>query len=43
VEDIIDIAKENKYLQKGDMAVTLTSMPIEKKGMVNSLRVTEVD
>ena len=43
VEDIIGIAKENKYLEKGDMAVTLTSMPIEKKGMVNSLRVTEVD
>ena len=43
VEDIIEIAKENKYLKKGDMAVTLTSMPIEKKGMVNSLRVTEVD
>ena len=43
VEDIIGIAKENEYLKKGDMAVTLTSMPIEKKGMVNSLRVTEVD
>ncbi len=43
VEDIIAIAKENEYLKKGDMAVTLTSMPIEKKGMVNSLRVTEVD
>ena len=43
VEDIIGIAKENEYLKKGDMAVTLTSMPIEKKGMVNSLRITEVD
>ena len=43
VVDIIGIAKENEYLKKGDMAVTLTSMPIEKKGMVNSLRVTEVD
>ena len=43
VEDIIGIAKQNEYLKKGDMAVTLTSMPIEKKGMVNSLRVTEVD
>ncbi len=43
VEDIIGIAKENEYLKKGDMAVTLTSMPIEKKGKVNSLRVTEVD
>lgn len=43
VEDIINIAKENEYLKKGDMAITLTSMPIEKKGMVNSLRVTEVD
>lgn len=43
VEDIIGIAKQNDYLKKGDMAVTLTSMPIEKKGMVNSLRVTEVD
>lgn len=43
VEDIINIAKENEYLKKGDMTITLTSMPIEKKGMVNSLRVTEVD
>ena len=43
VEDIINIAKDNEYLKKGDMAITLTSMPIEKKGMVNSLRVTEVD
>ena len=43
VEDIINIAKENEYLKKGDMAITLTSMPIEKKGMVNSLRVTQVD
>jgi len=43
VEDIIGIAKQNEYLRKGDMAITLTSMPIEKKGMVNSLRVTEVD
>ena len=43
IEDIINIAKENEYLKKGDMAITLTSMPIEKKGMVNSLRVTEVD
>ena len=43
VEDIINIAKDHNYLRKGDMAVTLTSMPIEKKGMVNSLRVTEVE
>ena len=43
IEDIINIAKENEYLKKGDMTITLTSMPIEKKGMVNSLRVTEVD
>ena len=43
IEDIINIAKENEYLKKGDMTITLTSMPIEKKGMVNSLRVTELD
>ena len=43
IEDIINIAKENEYLKKGDITITLTSMPIEKKGMVNSLRVTEVD
>ena len=43
VEDIIGIAKENGYLTSGDMAITLTSMPIEKKGMVNSLRVTEIE
>ena len=43
VEDIIKIAKDQQYLSKGDMAVTLTSVPIEKKGMVNSLRVTVIE
>ena len=30
------------YLEKGDMLVSLAAMPIQEKGMVNTLRVTEI-
>jgi len=42
VEEINKIALENKYLQKGDKVINLTSMPIDKKGMTNTLRISEI-
>ena len=42
VTDINQMAKEKGFLEAGDMAITLTSVPIEEKGMVNSLRVTQI-
>ncbi|MFV0539986.1 MAG: pyruvate kinase [Aestuariibaculum sp.] len=42
VGDINKIARENGYLYKGDMAISLASMPIAEKGMVNTLRVREI-
>ncbi|HJN78656.1 MAG TPA: hypothetical protein QF889_01315, partial [Flavobacteriaceae bacterium] len=29
-------------LQKGDKIINLTSMPIDKKGMTNTLRISEI-
>jgi pyruvate kinase len=40
VEEINQIAFEKGYVEKDDMLVNLTSMPIESKGMVNTLRVS---
>ncbi|MEN3323649.1 pyruvate kinase [Mariniflexile soesokkakense] len=42
VVDINRIAKAHKYVQKGDMVISLASMPIAEKGMVNTLRVREI-
>ena len=42
VEEINKIAVENNYLQKDDKVINLTSMPIDKKGMVNTLRVSKI-
>ena len=42
VEQINRIALDNKFLQKGDRVINLTSMPIDKKGMTNTLRISEI-
>ena len=42
VEEINTIALKNKYLQIGDKVINLTSMPIDKKGMTNTLRISEI-
>jgi len=43
VVDINKIAKEKGYVANGDLMINLTSMPVEAKGMVNTLRVSEID
>lgn len=42
VEDVNMIALKKGYLEAGDMVISLAAMPIQEKGMVNTLRVTEV-
>lgn len=42
IEDVNAIACKEGYLEVGDMLVSLAAMPIQDKGMVNTLRVTEI-
>lgn len=42
VVDINKIARAHNYVQKGDMVISLASMPVAEKGMVNTLRVREI-
>ena len=44
-ETVVDtnrIAKAEGYVTKGDMVISLASMPMAEKGMVNTLRVREI-
>ncbi|MFD2725675.1 pyruvate kinase [Hyunsoonleella rubra] len=43
IEDVNSIACKKGYLDVGDMLVSLAAMPIQAKGMVNTLRVTEIE
>lgn len=43
IEDVNKIACQKGYLEEGDMLISLAAMPIQDKGMVNTLRVTEID
>ncbi|MFP2995440.1 pyruvate kinase [Spongiivirga sp. MCCC 1A20706] len=42
IEDVNKIACQKGYLEVGDMLISLAAMPIQEKGMVNTLRVTEI-
>lgn len=42
VEDVTEIAKKEGYVNKGDFLVSLAAMPVVEKGMVNTLRVSEI-
>jgi pyruvate kinase len=43
VDDVNDIAKAKGYVKKGDMLINLAAMPVADKGMVNTLRVSEIE
>ena len=43
VEDVNQIAKDKKFVKKNDFVINLAAMPIGNKGMVNTLRVSEID
>ena len=42
VEDLNRITLERAYAKKGDFVINLTSMPVHDKGMVNTLRVSQL-
>ena len=43
VTDINNISKEKGYVEKGDFLINLAAMPIIDKGMVNTMRVSEIE
>jgi pyruvate kinase len=43
VTDVNNIVKEKGYVKKGDFLINLAAMPITEKGMVNTLRVSEIE
>ncbi|WP_405384668.1 pyruvate kinase [Maribacter sp. LLG6340-A2] len=43
IDDVNRIAFNKGFLEVGDMLVSLAAMPIKDKGMVNTLRVTEIE
>ncbi|MCP1996274.1 pyruvate kinase [Flavobacterium sp. HSC-61S13] len=42
IEDINSLARAHGYVGKGDMIINLAAMPIVERGMVNTLRISEV-
>ncbi|NKI26534.1 pyruvate kinase [Arenibacter sp. 6A1] len=42
IEDVNRMACEKGFLEVGDMLISLAAMPIKEKGMVNTLRVSEI-
>lgn len=42
VIDINEIAKEKGFVKGGEYMINLTSMPVEARGMVNTLRVSQI-
>ncbi|GMN06676.1 pyruvate kinase [Croceitalea sp. MTPC5] len=43
IDDVNQIACRKGFLDVGDMLISLAAMPIKEKGMVNTLRVTEIE
>ncbi|WP_406685218.1 pyruvate kinase [Seonamhaeicola sp. MEBiC1930] len=42
IEDVNKLACQKGFVDTGDMLISLAAMPIQDKGMVNTLRVTEI-
>ena len=42
IEDLNKITFDKKFAGKGDFVINLTSMPVKEKGMVNTLRVSQL-
>lgn len=43
VTDVNEIARQKGYVDKGDFLINLAAMPVVDKGMVNTLRVSEIE
>ena len=42
IEHINEILTKNGYAKKGDMVINLAAMPVKSRGMVNTLRISEI-
>lgn len=42
VDDVNEIMKKTGYVKKGDHIISISSMPVEAKGMANTIRVSEI-
>ncbi|TCP28191.1 pyruvate kinase [Tenacibaculum skagerrakense] len=43
IKDLNEIIKEKGFVKSGEYVINLSSMPVEEKGMVNTLRVSQID
>jgi pyruvate kinase len=43
VTDVNNIVKQKGFVKKGDFLINLAAMPIVEKGMVNTLRISEIE
>lgn len=43
IDDVNRIATESRFVEKGDFTINLAAMPISNKGMVNTLRISEIE
>lgn len=43
VDDVNEIMKKTGYVKKGDHIISISSMPVEAKGMANTIRVSEIN
>ncbi len=43
IKDVNEMARQKGYVEKGDFLINLAAMPVTDKGMVNTLRVSEVE
>lgn len=43
VDEVNQIARDKGYAEKGDILINLAAMPVIEKGMVNTLRVSEIE
>ena len=41
-QELDDIAKQKGFVKKGDILINLAAMPVVDKGMVNTLRISEI-
>jgi pyruvate kinase len=43
VEDVTNILRDKGHVQSGDMIVNTGSMPLEKRGRLNMMKITVVE
>lgn len=43
ISDVNNIAKQHGCVEKGDFLINLAAMPVTEKGMVNTLRISQID